>query len=391
MAENPAQERTEQATPKRLREAREKGQVPRSRELNSMSLLMASAGGLLVLGSGMVKDLQELMRYGLAIEPARSMDTHSVIESFSSIALQGLTILAPLFLLLLVVAFLTPAGLGGFSFSVKAMSFKWEKLDPIKGLGRIFALRGLMELLKVLAKFALVAAVSGLILWSLIDELLGLGDEPLQQALSHVAQLCGWSFLACSSALILIAAIDVPFQLWQHSKELKMTKQEVKDESKETDGRPEVKSRIRGLQQEMSQRRMMEAVPDADVVITNPTHYAVALRYDQFDMQAPVVVAKGADNIAAQIRSIAEDNHVAIVSAPPLARALFASTEIDQEIPAGLYVAVANVLSYVYQIDAARYDGAARPEAPTDLPIPEELVDVLTDRNDVDNQSDNRR
>ena len=163
------------------------------------------------------------------------------------------------------------------------------------------------------------------------------------------------------------------------------------DESKETDGRPEVKSRIRSLQQEISKRRMMEAVPDADVVITNPTHYAVALRYDQFDMQAPVVVAKGADNIAAQIRSIAEENNVAIVSAPPLARALYASTEIDQEIPAGLYVAVANVLSYVYQIDAARYDSAARPEAPTDLPIPEELIDELTDRNDVDNQSDNTR
>lgn len=389
MAEHPAQERTERATPKRLREAREKGQVPRSRELNSMALLMASAGGLLVLGGGMARDLQELMRYGLAIEPARSLDTQSVIESFGSIALQSLTILAPLFLLVLVVAFLTPVGLGGFSFSVKAMSFKWEKLDPIKGLGRIFALRGLMELLKVLAKFALVAAVSGLILWSLIDELLGLGDEPLQQALSHVAQLCGWSFLAFSSALILIAAIDVPFQLWQHSRELKMTKQEVKDESKETDGRPEVKSRIRGLQQELSQRRMMEAVPDADVVITNPTHYAVALRYDQFDMPAPIVVAKGVDHIATRIRSIAEDNQVAIVSAPPLARALYASTEIDEEIPAGLYVAVANVLSYVYQIDAARYDGAARPEAPTDLPIPDELADLLKDRND-DDRSDNR-
>ena len=198
MADKPAQERTELATPKRLREAREKGQIPRSRELNTMTLLMASAGGLLILGGGMVTDLQELMRNGLAIEPARSMNTHSVIESFSSIALQGLTIFAPLFLLLLVVAFLTPVGLGGFSFSVKAMSFKWEKLDPIKGLGRIFALRGLMEMLKVLAKFGLVAAVSGLILWSLIDELLGLGDEPLQHMSRNCAAGLSWPVAARS-------------------------------------------------------------------------------------------------------------------------------------------------------------------------------------------------
>ena len=388
MAENPAQERTEQATPKRLREAREKGQIPRSRELNTMALLMASAGGLLVMGRSMVSDLEAIMRYGLAIEPARSMNTDSVIETFSTIGLQSLMIVAPLFLLLVVAAIMTPIGLGGFSFSIKAISFKFEKLDPIKGLGRIFALRGLMELLKVLAKFGLVTAISALILWSLMDELLGLGDEPLHQALAHVAQLCGWSFLACSSVLILVAAADVPFQLWQHSKEMKMTKQEVKDESKETDGRPEVKSRIRSMQQELSQRRMMEAVPDADVVITNPTHFAVALRYDQFSMQAPVVVAKGADLVALRIRSVADENHVTIVSAPPLARALYASTEIDQEIPAGLYVAVANVLSYVYQIDAVQYGNGSKPEMPTDLPIPEELVEAMKKRGYVDEQQE---
>jgi len=190
--------------------------------------------------------------------------------------------------------------------------------------------------------------------------------------------------LACSSALILVALIDVPFQLWQHTKQLKMTKQEIKDESKETDGRPEVKQRIRALQQEMSQRRMMEAVPDADVIITNPTHYAVALRYDQFNNKAPVVVAKGADLIAANIRSIAEHNNVAIVSAPPLARAIFASTEIDQEIPGGLYVAVATILTYVYQLRTAQASGGFPPDTPDDLPIPDELKDVL--KNDDNNE-----
>jgi flagellar biosynthetic protein FlhB len=381
MALETGQERTEQATPKRLREAREKGQVPRSKELNSMTLLMAAGGGFLLMGESILTGIQEIMSSGLAIEQARTMDKNSVIELFGSTLMQSLLVVAPLLFLFTVVVVMTPIGLGGWSFSTKAISFKWEKIDPVKGIGRIFALRGLMELLKVLAKFALVAAISIVILWSLVDQILGLGAEALKPALAHVASLCGWSFLACSSVLIIIAAIDVPFQLWQHSKQLKMTKQEVKDEAKETDGRPEVKGRIRALQQELSQRRMMEAVPQADVVITNPTHYAVALRYDQFNMQAPVVVAKGADLVAARIRLLADQHEVAIVSAPPLARALYASTELNHEIPAGLYVAVANVLSYVYQLNAAGV-GSDIPEEPTDLPIPDEWVDVLNNKDD---------
>jgi len=379
MAAETGQERTEQATPKRLREAREKGQVPRSKELNSMALLMAGAGGFLLMGETVLTGMQDILSNGLAIENVRNMDKYSVVEILGSTLVQSLLVVAPIFLLLTVVVIMTPVGLGGWSFSTKAISFKWEKIDPIKGVGRIFAWRGLMELVKVLAKFGLVAAISAMILWSLIDEILGLGAESLKPALAHVANLCGWSFLASSSALILIAAIDVPFQLWQHAKQLKMTKQEVKDEAKETDGRPEVKGRIRALQQELSQRRMMEAVPEADVVITNPTHYAIALRYDQYNMQAPVVVAKGADLVAARIRMLADQHSVAIVSAPPLARALYASTELNHEIPAGLYVAVANVLSYVYQLNAIG-TGDEMPEQPTDLPIPDELNDVLKNK-----------
>jgi len=379
MAAETGQERTEQATPKRLREAREKGQVPRSKELNSMALLMAGAGGFLLMGETVLTGMQDILSSGLAIDNVRNMDKYSVVEILGSTLMQSLLVVAPIFLLLTVVVIMTPVGLGGWSFSTKAISFKWEKIDPIKGVGRIFAWRGLMELVKVLAKFGLVAAISAMILWSLIDEILGLGAESLKPALAHVANLCGWSFLASSSALILIAAIDVPFQLWQHAKQLKMTKQEVKDEAKETDGRPEVKGRIRALQQELSQRRMMEAVPEADVVITNPTHYAIALRYDQYNMQAPVVVAKGADLVAARIRMVADQNSVAIVSAPPLARALYASTDLNREIPAGLYVAVANVLSYVFQLNAIE-TGDEIPEQPTDLPIPDELIDVLKNK-----------
>jgi flagellar biosynthetic protein FlhB len=378
MAQETGQERTEQPTPKRLREAREKGQVPRSKELNSMALLMASAGGFLLMGESILTGMQDIMSNGLALEQARDIDKSGLIALLGNTLLQSLLVVAPLFLLLMVVVVFTPIGLGGWSFSTKALSFKWEKLDPVKGIGRIFAWRGLMELLKVLAKFTLVAAISIVFLWSLVDEILGLGAESLKPALAHVASLCGWSFLASSSVLIIVAAIDVPFQLWQHNKQLRMTKQEVKDETKETDGRPEVKGRIRALQQELSQRRMMEAVPQADVVITNPTHYAVALRYDATRMQAPLVVAKGADLVAARIRQVADKHDVTIVSAPPLARALYASTDLNQEIPAGLYVAVANILSYVYQLNSLQADDAI-PVEPTDLPIPDDWDDVLRD------------
>ncbi|VAW52165.1 Flagellar biosynthesis protein FlhB [hydrothermal vent metagenome] len=382
MSQDTGQERTEQATPKKLKESREKGQVPRSKELNSMTLLMASGGGFLLMGESMLIGFSETLTKGLSFKNAQEIDADGIVRIFGETALDCLLLVAPLFALLVVVTMLTPLGLGGWSFSLKAISFKLEKLDPIKGIGRIFALKGLVELVKVLAKFLLVASVSGFIIWSLIEELVGLGEEPIQAALAHVASLCGWSFMASSSVLIIIAALDAPFQLWQHNKQLKMTKQEVKDENKETDGRPEVKGRIRALQQELSQRRMMDAVPDADVIITNPTHYSVALKYDQFGMKAPIVVAKGADLIAYKIRTVAEKNNVTVVSAPPLARALFASTELDQEIPGGLYVAVATILSYVYQLKASVYNGDTPPDSPSDLPIPEEFKDVLNPDND---------
>lgn len=387
MAADTGQERTEEATPKRLREAREKGQVPRSRELNSMALLIAAGGGFLMMGGSILSGLRDMLQRGLTIQNAQEIDADGLLEALGTTLLDSFLIVTPFLLLLVVIILLTPIGLGGWSFSMQAVSFKLEKLDPIKGLGRIFSLKGLMELLKVLAKFALVASISALIIWSLIEELAGLGDEPLQMALIHVAKLCGWSFLACSSGLVIIASIDAPFQLWQHNKQLKMTKQEIKDESKETEGRPEVKGRIRSLQHEMSRRRMMESVPTADVIITNPTHYAVALRYDPENNKAPVLVAKGADLIAANIRTVADQNHVAIVSAPPLARALYASTELDQEIPGGLYVAVATILTYVYQLRAAAAAGQVAPETPHDLPIPDELIDVLRhDDTDVNNE-----
>jgi len=228
MSEDTAQEKTEQPTAKRLRESREKGQVPRSKELNSMMLLIGSGAGFMFIGEDLLSGIRDLMARGLSIKNAHEIDANGMLEILSEMALQGLLILAPLFVLLTVIAVMTPLGVGGWSFSMKAVSFKIEKLDPIKGFGRMFSAKGLMELVKVLAKFSLVVAISIAILWSMIDEILGLGSEPLEAAIIHVAKMCGWSFIACSSALILVAILDVPFQIYQHNKQLKMTMQEIK-------------------------------------------------------------------------------------------------------------------------------------------------------------------
>ncbi len=367
------QERTERATPKRLREAREKGQVPRSRELNTMTLLIAGAGMLLLAGDSMLEQILAIFRDGFTIERAQIFDTNAMSSAFLATIKEGLFLLAPMLVVLFAVALLGPIALGGWSFSMQALAPKWEKLDPIKGLGRVFGWRGLMEFLKAFAKFVFVTAVAGVLLWGLAGELLSLGNQPLQQGLAHASRLMGWSFLSLSAVLILVAAIDVPFQLWQHAKQLRMTRQEVKDEFKETEGRPEVKGRIRQLQREMAQRRMMEEVPKADVVVTNPTHFAVALKYDR-KMNAPKLVAKGVDLVAANIRGVAQANNVPIFEAPPLSRALYHTTELDQEIPAGLYVAVAQVLAYVYQLKTASESGTDEPPRPTDLPVPDEFL-----------------
>ncbi len=374
MAErNDSQERTEQPTPRRLQQARERGQVPRSRELNTMGVLLVGAAGLLFLGPAMLEDLLALMRWGFSLAPGQTTDTAMLSLMLEEALVSGIQAIFPFLLMVLVAALIVPMGLGGWSFATSALALKWDKLDPVKGLQRVFGVRGLMELVKALAKFLLVAGISILFIWSQLDDLIALGRQPLSASLGAAATLIAYSFLALCAALVMIAAVDVPFQLWQHSRQLRMTRQEVKEEFKETEGKPEVRSRIRNLQREIAQRRMMEEVPKADVIVTNPTHYAVALRYDPELMTAPRVVAKGADLMALRIREIASRHHVPRVSAPPLARAVYYSTKLDQEIPAGLYVAVAQVLAYVYQLRRYREEGGEAPSMPAELPIPDDL------------------
>jgi len=373
MAENEdGQERSEQATPKRQEEARQKGQVPRSREMTTMAMLLMAALCMSLMGGDMIERLGAVLQLGLQVERAKLFDTFAVIEILGQAVYQGLLVMTPFLLVMLVTALIAPVALGGWSFSAEALSFKADKLNPLKGLKRIFAVRGIVELLKALAKFLLIGSIGAGLLWHFLPELMGLGREAVEHGLTHAGNILSTSFLALSASLLLIAAIDVPFQLWDHAKNLKMTRQEIKDEHKNTEGRPELKSRVRARQREIAQRRMMEEIPRADVIITNPTHYAVALRYDTEKMSAPIVVAKGVELMASQIRTVAVANNVPLYESPPLARALYYSAEINQEIPAGLYLAVAQILAYVFQLKATIRGGPipARPQA---VPVPDEF------------------
>ncbi|UCE77710.1 MAG: flagellar type III secretion system protein FlhB [Gammaproteobacteria bacterium] len=374
MAENQdGQEKTEEATPKRLEEARNKGQVPRSRELTTMAMLLMAAIAMTFMGERMVAQLGDIMRLGLAVERAKIFDPWSVIELFGQAVSLGILLMLPFLVLMVATALAAPVALGGWSFSTEALAFKFDKLNPVTGLKRIFAARGVMELVKALAKFLLIGLIGALLLWHFLPQLMGLGREDPAVGLAHAGQILSRSFVILSASLALIAAIDVPFQLWDHAKNLKMTRQEVRDEHKNTEGKPEVKAKVRTMQREIAQRRMMSEVPKADVVITNPTHYAIALRYDADKMAAPVVVAKGVELVASQIRTVAVANKVPIFEAPPLARALYYSTEIDQQVPAGLYLAVAQVLAYVFQLRATVRGGPV-PVPPEDIPVPDEFV-----------------
>jgi len=369
--EQTGQEKTEEATPRRLERAREEGQVPRSRELNTAAILLAGSCSLLAFGESLSGRLASIAREAFRIERAALFDTHEMARQLDSATLAALGMLLPVFLLLLAAAVLGPSALGGWVFSARSLNPRLERLDPLRGLQRMFSVRALVELLKGVAKVLVVGAVAALLVWSLRHDLVAMSAQPLEPALRHAVVVVGWSGIALSASTLLIAAVDVPFQLFDHGRKLRMTTQQVRDELKETEGRPEIKSRIRQLQRQLARSRMMAAVPRADVVITNPTHYAVALRYDAERATAPVLLAKGSDLVALRIREVAEANAVPVVSSPRLARAIFFSTELESEIPAGLYLAVAQVLAYVFHLRNHRRGGADAPVLPGDLPVPE--------------------
>lgn len=361
MAEESGQERTEQATPKKLDEARKKGQVPRSKELSTTLVTLAGAAMMVISGKDIAQGMQALFRKTLSADYLTQSDPAQLPGAFFSVFVEGLLLLVPLMLVALAATAVAAVALGGWAFS---LSVKLDRLNPITGLGRLFSLKSLVELAKSLGKLILVGGAALLCILLMHDDIQNLVNQSADRAIADAASLLVWFFLLTSLPLLLIAAIDVPFQKWNHAKELRMTRQEVRDELKETDGRPEVKSRLREMQQAAAQRRMMDDVPKADVIITNPTHYAVALKYDGSRGGAPKVVAKGADNLAMLIRERGRDSEVPIVESPRLARAVYATTAIGDEIPSGLYLAVAQILAYVYQLRDWQVSGGEFPEQP---------------------------
>ncbi|WP_025111931.1 flagellar biosynthesis protein FlhB [Pseudomonas sp. H1h] len=375
MAESESgQDKTEDPTDKRKKDSREKGEIARSKELNTLAVMLAGAGGLLIFGGMLAQELMDVMRLNFSLSREVIMDEKSMGTFLLVSGKIALVAIQPVMITLLLAALIGPISLGGWLFAAGSMAPKFSRMNPGAGLKRMFSMKAVIELLKALAKFIITLFVALMVLSSDIDDFLRIAHEPLEQAIIHSVTLVGWSSLWLACGLIIIAAVDVPVQLWESHKKLLMTKQEVRDEHKDQEGRPEVKQRIRQTQREMSQRRMMAAIPDADVVITNPTHYAVALKYDSEKGGAPVLLAKGSDFLALKIREIAVANNVMLLESPGLARSIYYSTELDQEIPGGLYLAVAQVLAYVYQIRQYRAGKGKRPDPlKDDLPIPPDL------------------
>lgn len=368
-----SQEKTEEATPKRLEKAREEGQIPRSRELTTTALLLGGTVGLYIFGQGMVDVLMKIMSYTFSIEREAIFDTNYMAIKLARAFGEAVFSMFPLFAVLLVASILGPIALGGWLLSAKSMAPKASRMNPIAGLKRMFSVKSLMELAKALAKVLVILSVAVGFLLFKQHEILALSGEGVNPAIVHSIEISIWAAILFSVVTIVVALIDVPFQIWDHSKKLKMSRQDVKDEMKDSEGKPEVKGRIRQLQREMANRRMMENVPDADVVITNPTHYSVALKYDIDNMDTPVVVAKGVDHLALKIREIAVAHQIEIVESPQLARSIYHTTDVDTQIPSGLYVAVAQVLAYVFQLRNFRKGQGERPAYPRGLRVPPDL------------------
>ena len=360
MADNEkGQEKTEEPTAKKIAKAREDGDIARSKELTTTFVLVGGVLGLITFGDSLAESLKNMMRYNFTMDRAAAFDKELMIAHLSATAYEAMQALLPFMIMLAVAAFVGPIMLGGWMISAKALAPKFSRMSPVKGLGRMFSANSLVELGKSLAKFLLVASMTFTILKVYQGELMALAGSSVEEAVPHAVNVVAYAVLMISMATIIIAAFDVPYQIYSHNKKLKMTLQEVKYEMKDSEGKPEVKGRIRQLQREMSQRRMMGEVPDADVVITNP--------------EAPRVVAKGVDFLAIKIREIAVANEVIIMQAPPLARAIYFTTELEDEIPDTLYMAVAQVLAYVFQLKSYDKGDGVKPKPMADIDVPDDV------------------
>ncbi len=373
MAEESDTERTESASAQRLEQAREEGQVARSQELTTFAMLIAAAGGLWFLGADFFRRLGALVERGMRVDADMVSDTSRMSLLLHESVFEAGSAMAPLLLLLLVVAFVVPQLLSGWLFTSKALRFDVKRISPFAGIARILSWRGAAELLKAVLKSLLIAVVGVAVIWHYRAPLEQIALLPLDAGIAQLSRIAGASFLLIAGALALVAVIDVPFQIWRHANDLKMTREELRREHKESEGDPHIKAAIRNQQRAMARRRMMADVPSASVIVTNPTHYAVALRYDDNSAGAPRVVAKGADLVAAKIREVGEQNHVPVLESPALARAMYHHAEIGTEIPEKLYAAVAEVLAYVFQLRRYQDQGGLAPKPLAPVAVPAEL------------------
>ena len=373
MAEESDLEKTEPASPRRLEKAREEGNVARSRELVTFVLLSTAVAGLWLTADSLGSTLRAALGRGLRFERAAAFDTSYMLAQTGLMAMQSLIALAPLFGMLVLAALVAPLMLGGWLFSAKAIGPKFDKLDPIAGIKRLFSAQSRAELLKALAKSLLIGGVAWLVIMADMGKVTAMMAQSERAALPQMILLVAHHCALITASLLLIALVDVPYQLWSHYRKLRMSREDLRQEHKESEGDPHIKAQIRRQQQQMARRRMMSEVPKADIVVTNPTHFAVALKYDDKAMRAPRVVAKGVDAVAERIREIARENKIAILEAPPLTRSLYKHTKLGDEIPTGLYTAVAEVLAWVYQLKRWKDEGGEAPRTPADLPVPEAL------------------
>ncbi|MCM2971634.1 flagellar biosynthesis protein FlhB [Larsenimonas suaedae] len=383
MSDDSDQEKTEDPTPRRLEKAREDGQVARSRELSTFMMLLAGVASFWIMSGYLGDYMTDVMSIGFDFGREEAFDTSRLFIHIAMVLEAAVLGVAPLMVVLTIMAIIAPALLGGWLFATKSLTPDLKKLDPIKGIKRIFSTQALIELTKGIAKALLIGVTAAGFIYLFLGELLGLANESTRQGISHSLTLILLCCTVIVAGFVVVVGIDVPYQIWSHNKKLRMSLDEIKKEHKESEGDPQIKARIRQQQQAMARNRMMSKVPEADVIVTNPTHFAVALKYTD-DMGAPRVIAKGTDHIAQKIKALGNEHHVPQLEAPPLARALHAHVDLDQEIPGPLYSAVAEVLAWVYQLKRYHQEGGDHPDTPTELPVPAEMdispATVSTDR-----------
>lgn len=373
MAEEQDVERNYPATPRRLEQARERGQVARSRELATAGVALAAAGGIVWFGPSLAIAGADIVRRGLTMDRTAAFSDDRMLGTLSALSAASLSALMPLLLVIVAATLFAPVLLSGWVFAPQALVPDFKRLDPLKGLANLVSSHALAELVKALVKCALIGTIGTWIVLAGWDKMAALAGQSAAAGIAQVGGLFGGALFTLAGGLIAIALIDVPYQHWRFHRELRMSREELRQEMREMEGDPQLKARIRSLQRQAARRRMMDSVPKAAVIVTNPTHYAVALDWREGQMRAPRVIAKGAGLIALRIRQIGAEHGVPMLEAPPLARALHAHAELDAEIPQALYNAVAQVLAWVYQLRRSSDEGVPAPVVPDALDVPPEL------------------